>query len=121
MSVGDTPAVDLAVVMARLNGDRDLLAELAGLYLEDEPALVAQLRDAVGRGDAEGVRRAAHALKGSVANFAAADAQAAAFALEQAGRNRDLAAAPTLLDALHAELTAVREALTHVAAGASGH
>ena len=111
MSGGDTPAVDVAAVVARLNGDRELLAEIAGLYLEDEPALLAQLEAAMEAGQAQGVRRAAHALKGSVANFAAARAQAAALALEQAGRSGNLADAPALLDTLRAELAAVREAL----------
>lgn len=117
MNGGATTTVDLAAVIARLNGDRELLAELAALYLEDEPAMLGQLETAVGKGDAEGVRRAAHALKGSVANFAAARAQAGAFALEQAGRNGDLGGAPALLDLLRTELAAVREALAGLAAG----
>lgn len=112
MSAGETPAVDLAAVMARLGGDRELLGELAGLYLEDEPGLLAQLEAAVARGEAEGIRRAAHAIKGSVANFAAARAQAAAFALEQAGRHGDLAPAPALLDALRTELALLRRELS---------
>lgn len=116
MSGGETFPLDLATVLARLNGDRDLLAELAGLYLEDEPALIGEVEGAVGQGDAEGVRRAAHAIKGSVANFAAAGAQAAALALEQAGRNHDLSVAPALLDALRTELTVVRQALAELAA-----
>ncbi len=113
MSAGETPAVNLAAVMARLGDDRELLAELAGLYLEDEPSLLEQLEAAVARGEAEGVRRAAHTIKGSVANFAAARAQAAAFALEQAGRADDLASAEALLDTLRAELTLVRQELSN--------
>ncbi len=115
MSESERP-VDLAAVLARLNGDRGLLTELAGLYLEDEPSLVAELEAAVGRHDAEATRRAAHAIKGSVANFAAARAQAAALALENAGRAGELSSAPALLDTLRAELAAVRQALRDLAA-----
>jgi len=104
-------------VLGRLNGDRELLAELAVLYLEDEPSLIAELEAAVGRGDAEATRRAAHAIKGSVANFAAAPAQAAALALENAGRGGELSSAPALLDTLRTELAAVRQAMSNLAAG----
>lgn len=117
MSDGETSPLDLAAVMARLNGDGELLAEVAGLYLEDEPSMVAALEAAVGQGDAEGIRRAAHAIKGSVANFGAARAHAAALALEQAGRNGDLLYAPALFDALRTELAAVHQALAGLASG----
>ena len=117
MSGSSDLPVDLNAVLGRLNGDRELLAELAGLYLEDEPTLVAELEAADGGGDAEAIRRAAHAIKGCVANFAAAPDQAAALALENAGRGGELTSTPALLDTLRAELAAVRQALSGLAPG----
>jgi len=55
------------------DGDEGLLREAAGLFLADAPALLAGLEDAVERGDAAAVRRAAHTLEGAAGNFAAVD------------------------------------------------
>jgi HPt (histidine-containing phosphotransfer) domain-containing protein len=115
-SVKHLEPLDLEAVMARLNGDRDLLAELVGIYLEDEGSHLAALQSAVARGNAEEVRRAAHAIKGCVANFSAGPAQAAALALETAGREDDLANAAALLESLEGELGALRDALTRLGA-----
>jgi HPt (histidine-containing phosphotransfer) domain-containing protein len=107
--------MDLEAVLARLGGDRGLLAELATIYLEDEAAQIAAVAEAVEGGDAERVRRAAHAIKGSVANFGAGRAHAAALAMEMAGRNGDLSCAPALLGTLRRELAALHAALTALA------
>ena len=103
--------VDVTALMARLGGDTDLLGELVPLYFEDETEQLDRLAAALDRGDAEGVRRAAHAIKGCVSNFSASRAQAAALAVETAGRGGNLADAAGLLPALRLELAAVRAAL----------
>lgn len=104
-------AVDMAAVLDRIGGDEDLLKELVGLYLDDEHQLLAQIAEAIAAGDGEALRRSAHTLKGAVSNFCAARAQAAAQAVEDAGRAHRLDAAPALVAALHAELSQVRAAL----------
>ena len=50
---------------------RGLLKELVGLFLNEIPELLTDLRKAVKAGDANAIERAAHKLKGSVGNFAA--------------------------------------------------
>jgi HPt (histidine-containing phosphotransfer) domain-containing protein len=107
--------VNVAALMDRLEGDRELLRELVGLYLEDEPGLINQIVTAVAAGDAPSLARSAHTLKGSVGNFCAPAAQAAAAALEVAGREGRLAEAPALLERLSAELDRVRRALRALA------
>jgi PAS domain S-box-containing protein len=84
-----------AALLERFAGDRQFLQELVGLFRADSPKRMREIRDAIGRGDAEALRQAAHALKGSVANFFAADAVEAARKLEQAGRAGDLLTAET--------------------------
>jgi HPt (histidine-containing phosphotransfer) domain-containing protein len=103
--------IDVPALMDRLDGDRDLLRELVGLYLEGEQGLLDQIAAAVRVRDADALRRAAHTLKGSVANFSAASAQAAAEALEAAGRDGRLDEGPVLLDRLVAALDRTRVAL----------
>jgi HPt (histidine-containing phosphotransfer) domain-containing protein len=108
--------VDVAALMDRLEGDRELLQELVALYLEDEPGLLDQIARAVDSKDADALRRSAHTLKGSVGNFCAPGAHAAALALEDAGRSGELKAASVLFDRLRQELVSVRVALTGLVA-----
>jgi two-component system, sensor histidine kinase and response regulator len=110
-------SIDLAALMDRLAGDRELLQELIGLYLDDEQALIDQVAAAVGAGDGPRLARAAHTLKGSVGNFCAAAAHGAAAALEAAGREGRMADAGALFERLVAELDAVRATLRSLAAG----
>ena len=85
----------------------ELLREIAILFVEDCPRALAEIRDAVARGDAAKLENAAHALKGSVANFGAHSAVEAAFRLEQMGRAGQLGEALETLRTLEHALSAV--------------
>ena len=92
--------VDRASVLRRFGGDEDLYAEVAALFLEDCPARLAALADALAAHDAGQVRFVAHALKGAAANLSAGALVEAATRLEQlalAGAAGDLADAARLL------------------------
>ena len=82
--------IDRAALLAGVDGNRRLLRELVRLFLTDCPQRLAEIEEAVRRSDAEALRIAAHTLKGSVGNFAAKNAFAAAQRLEIMGRDRDL-------------------------------
>ena len=69
------------------------------------------IRGAVERGDAHGMERAAHKLKGSVANFAAPAAYDAALRLEVMGREGHLDQAREALTALDRALEELRPVL----------
>lgn len=56
------------------------------LYHESIPPQVAELRAAIARGDASAMERAAHAIKGAVANFAARECFEIALRLEMGAR-----------------------------------
>ena len=60
---------DEAAALSRLDGDRDLLRELAGLFAEQFPEFLTSTAAAIDAGDAAGVQRSAHTMRGSVANF----------------------------------------------------
>jgi two-component system sensor histidine kinase/response regulator len=109
--------IDLAALMDRLAGDRELLLELIGLYFEDEQSLIDQVAAAIAAGDSGRLARAAHALKGSVGNFCAPNAHAAAQALEVAGREGRVADAGTFFSRLVVELDKVRVFLRALAEG----
>ena len=85
--------LDQAELLARVDGDRAFLQELAECFLKESPRLLAAIRDAIIGGDAQELGRAAHTLKGSVSNFCAPAAFDAAHNLEMLGGNGDLTGA----------------------------
>ena len=106
--------LDRQFALLRVGGDDELLKEIAAVFLADYPNSLQEIRAAIHSGDAIQLERSAHSLKGSVANFGARDAVAAALRLEQLGRVRHLQdCAETLraleqaLASLHPELAAL--------------
>jgi HPt (histidine-containing phosphotransfer) domain-containing protein len=104
-------AIDREVALARVGGDAELLQEIAGLFLEEYPKLLAELHEAAAKGDAKGVERTAHGLKGSVSNFGAQAAVDAAFELEILGRTQRLEEVAHVLQTLELALAALRPEL----------
>jgi two-component system sensor histidine kinase/response regulator len=104
-----------AALLELFGEDEDLLRELVGLFLEDSPALLNDLRAGVAGQDAVKVERAAHSLKGSVGNFGATRLAELARRLEAMGRARDLDSAPDALTALEQELARISARLGEIA------
>jgi CheY-like chemotaxis protein/HPt (histidine-containing phosphotransfer) domain-containing protein len=100
--------LDEALALARVNGDRRLLREVAGLFLSDYPRTLRALRRAVRANDAAGTHAAAHALKGAIAIFGGRTAVESALALQQMGKTGRLAGAQATLDLLESRLAALR-------------
>jgi two-component system, sensor histidine kinase and response regulator len=103
--------IDRVALLAGVDGNRRLLRDLVRLFLADYPQRLAEIKEAVRRGDAEALRIAAHTLKGSVGNFAAKQAFAAAQRLEIMGRDGDFDKAGEACKALESELARVTEEL----------
>ena len=81
--------MDLAVVLDQVQGNVELLREIAAILLEDFPKQLEELEQAVRRGDGQAVRRRAHQMKGAAANLGAHETVAAALELERAGQEND--------------------------------
>ena len=96
--------IDWQAAWANLEGDRDLMRELANLFLEDLPQQMTAIRRTAGNGESRELERLAHRLKGSVGNFAAKPAFDAAFELEKVARAGDVQQIPSALDALEYEI-----------------
>lgn len=116
-----------AQVLARFEGDRELLCEIAQLFLEDSPQILEAVRAAVAARDGEAVHRTAHTLKGSVSNFLAANGlgdgedparrtAAAALALEQLGAEERLQQLDGALATVEAALAQLRRRLEQLLA-----
>ncbi|PYM60404.1 MAG: hypothetical protein DMD79_15845, partial [Candidatus Rokuibacteriota bacterium] len=98
------PPVDLAVFLETVGGDRVLIRELVGVFVADCPGRRLELRQAIARADAEGLRQVAHGLKGALATLGATAAWALAADLERRGEDGRLQDAEDTLARLEDEL-----------------
>jgi CheY-like chemotaxis protein len=109
---GGAPEVmDMAAATMRLEGDVELLKEIADVFLEQSPQLLLRIKEAAERGDSKTVERAAHTIKGSVSNFAAEPAYRAAQKLEEMGRHGDINRAGEACADLESEIERLKPAL----------
>lgn len=95
----------------RLGGDEKLARELVEIFLADHQALVEELRANVERGDRTAIRRSAHALKGSVANFVELGPTVTARALEHAAEAARMDDIPPLLRQFEQEVAELAAAM----------
>ena len=105
-------SLDRQLALSRVGGDLELLREIAVLFLDECPRALLEIHQALLREDAAKLENAAHSLKGSVANFGASAAVAAALRLEQMGRAQQLVEAPEALRVLEHALSIVCAELT---------
>lgn len=103
--------VDAAALLDRFGNDVEFAREIVELFLQDCPRRVAALREALARRDSAALQFVAHSFKGSVSNFAAPDALAAALRLEVIGATSDLAHAAEACAALEREIGRLTSAL----------
>jgi HPt (histidine-containing phosphotransfer) domain-containing protein len=106
-----TPVFDRNLALERVDGDASLLADLAQVFLEESPHMLADVQEAVQRKDASAIERAAHSLKGSIATFAAKDAFEVAMKLETIGREGRVEAAEAASASVVSEVGRLRVAL----------
>jgi HPt (histidine-containing phosphotransfer) domain-containing protein len=114
------PALDPAAIAALrdLNsGDDSFFQDLVQIFLDDSPQRIAEIEQSLVKGDARQLTLAAHSLKGSSANFGAAQLRALSEQLELLGRQGSLGDAPAQLLALKDEFVRVRAALEALAPG----
>ena len=107
-------SADLA---ARLGGNGQLALELIDIFLAEYPRLLEAVRVSVEGREPLAIGRAAHALKGSVANFIESGPTATAGAIERAAAEARLDDAQTLLEQLEGELRDLAHAMRHYAGG----
>ena len=115
MESHDSDVLDRDALLDRLGGDIGLFEEITGLFIEDCPKLLSQIRSAVSGGDARALEQAAHTLKGCVANFGADAAYQAALRLERIGRAGELDDASSACSNLEAEVGRFQQALQALA------
>lgn len=96
--------VNWPAALKTMNGDVNILKTVVGAVLDEAPALLHQLQAALDTADHEAVRRAAHAIGGTMRPFEAEAVITLASALEEKGRTGDLSGATNVLRELHIRL-----------------
>ncbi len=103
---------DRSSTLRRVDGDWELLRELAVLFGEACAEMLADIHSAIQKQDTMRLRQAAHTLKGEASNFGAAATVAVALRLEVMGRDEDLTGADTAYTDLENALDRLLPALT---------
>ena len=107
-----TPAIDpIRYAELQDTAGADFVVELVDTFLQEAPAMLAELRAARTARDADRFRRAAHSLKSNGHTFGALALGALARDLELTGMSADAAQDAVRLDALEAEYTRAAAAL----------
>jgi signal transduction histidine kinase/DNA-binding response OmpR family regulator/HPt (histidine-containing phosphotransfer) domain-containing protein len=111
----EEPVVDVTMLdelrSYQVDGEPDVLDALIGKFLDSARRECAEVRAAVGRGDAEGLRRVAHGLKGSSGMFGARRLSAVSARIEMLSQQGAVGDAAPLLSSLEEELEAVARVL----------
>jgi protein-histidine pros-kinase len=106
---------DLALVLARVEGNTTLLGRMVRIFLEASSQWLADVQGAVQAADPARLQEVAHRLKGSASIFGASAVVEAALRLENMGRDADLTDAAALCGDLEKALGELRMALASLA------
>src|SRR5919107_424736 len=111
----DAPALDLSVLESRRGPQRDgepaNLARIVGLFIDDVPLRLEELRQAVESGGAQNVEETAHMLKGGSGYMGAVQMAKICPRIQDLGASGELSHVSELLDELEAEFKRIRPAL----------
>jgi two-component system, sensor histidine kinase and response regulator len=97
-------AIDLAVALERLDGDRDLFEELVQVFRNECPNVIEEMRQAIGQGDAKTLERSAHGLKGSSAQLGGLAVSQIAMQIEKMARSGNVESSRDYFKILQNEL-----------------
>jgi PAS domain S-box-containing protein len=97
--------------LVRVEGDRELLGEMAELFLTEYPRLMEAIKTALAQQDAQALMQSAHTLKGAAGNLSASKVFDAAFTLEEMGRQGDLSQASEAVAVLEQQLSRLQPLL----------
>lgn len=103
--------LDFSEALSQVEGNRELLREIARIFLDQYPKLFEEAHQAFSRSDYRSLREAAHTLASSVGQLAAQRAFAAAKKLELISDSGDISLVPEALAELEKELQLLRSAV----------
>ena len=106
-----TGSVDWEQALRSVGGDKALLKEIIGAFLEETPRLLIQMREAVEAKNVAELQRAAHTLKGSLQTLGCQQPAAQARQIEVSAEKARFQTASDLLEAFEEMVGALEEPL----------
>ena len=103
--------LDMTGAMAHVDGDEELLKEIAGVFLDSSTELMDRIHQAITNKDSSELEKAAHTLRGAVGNFGSTPAYDTALELETIGRSADLTKAEAVYSVLEKAIGNLRDTL----------
>lgn len=103
--------IDLPDLLARVENDRELLTELFVMFREELPARHSALHKAIDIGDLPQAARAAHTLKGMLANMSINKATTIAARIELEAQRDNMSAVKETIASFDSEIAALSAAL----------
>jgi HPt (histidine-containing phosphotransfer) domain-containing protein len=107
VSTAATSILNIEDLLNRVDDDRELLTELFFIFKAIFPTHLQQLKEAVACKAAKQIETESHTLKGMLLNLSAPRAAAAAYELEQMGRDQQLENLQAAFDGFQAEVEAL--------------
>jgi CheY-like chemotaxis protein/HPt (histidine-containing phosphotransfer) domain-containing protein len=101
-AVGPPPVLDQSALISLERLELDVIADVVVPFRQESALRLTAVDDAVARGDADAVRRLAHALKGDAMMVGALEMRALCAELERLGRQGRTGDAAEVLESLHA-------------------
>ena len=111
MDPASESSVDWDQFVAQFDGDLEFIASLRTTFLEHLDQQIEQLDEAVAQGEAEAIEKAAHAIKGAVAQVFAEPARKLADNIEARARQGSIEGIEPVVAELGQQLDAVRAAI----------
>jgi PAS domain S-box-containing protein len=106
---------DCEAALERVDGDKEFLAEVIGLFLVDAPSRMHEIQNAIEQRDLKRLVSAAHSLKGAAGCLGGCRTSNAALRLEEIGTEGELTDVAEAFAALQRELADLTGALTELA------
>ena len=104
LGAAEPPVADFDAALDRVEGDRELLEELMGMFTAECSRDMAEIHKSLEARDMKLLERLAHTLKGASATLAAGAVSSAAAALEKQARTGEVGNAEQLLETLRREM-----------------
>jgi len=98
-------------ILKRFDGEKEFLAELVEIFVNDTPEQFSEIQKAVDNRNGRDLEKSAHKLKGAIANFEKKAAFEIALQLEMMGRKNKLDGVEEVYDTLVKEVEYLVNAL----------
>jgi two-component system sensor histidine kinase/response regulator len=119
LTQGTGELIDRASLLERVEGDRELLAEMIQIFKEEVPVLMNTMRESLQRGDWTVLERSAHSLKGAVSNLSSKATASVALKLEQDAKNKDAESSKASVAEIERIMNSLLPALSELCQGVS--